>query len=368
MPEERLSDALKMIPSQPEPQKDPKSHKMAKRVAYGAAGLAIVAGIGASVINHDDKTTDKRPEPDQNAHARDAEKEKQQDIYKNLSKQKIQVEAADKAVTAMVKDKTAITEKRDNKLSDETLNKAVQTAEDKVKAIQGDDEDLKSIRTAYTDIINVVKDPSLDNLQTAKTDINNMKNANLSQHLSDTNITALTKVVATVNHMSVRDVENATKPFTAQQQQAKAAAAAKAKADAEAKARSAAAASSAQAAQSAQSNAHQAAQSAQPSSSTYQAPTQSSTYQAPAQNTAPEQSSTQRSTAPAAKSHYTAPANNTQRYSAPANRAPAPQQHAASNNQAAQKAASSAQVPANAVDTGHGLTGANGEPLNLGGW
>ena len=365
MPEERLSDALKMIPSQPEPQKDPKNHKMAKRVAYGAAGLAIVAGIGASVINHDDKTTDKRPEPDQNAHARDAEKEKQQDLHKNLSKQEIQIEAADKAVKAMVKDKTAITENRDNRPSDDTLNKAVQTAEDKVKAIQGDDEGIKSVRTAYTDIINVVKDPSLDNLQTAKTDINNMKNANLSQHLSDTNITALTKVVATVNHMSVRDVENATKPLTAQQQQAKAAAAAKAKADAEAKARSAAAASSAQAAQSAQSNAPQATSSAQ--SSTYQAPAQSSTYQAPAQNTAPAQSSTQRSTTPAAKSHYTAPANNTQRYSAPANRAPAPQ-HAASNNQAAQKAASSAQVPSYGEDPGCGRTGANGEPLDWGSW
>lgn len=360
MPNERLSDALKMTRSQPEPQKDPKNHKMAKRVAYVAACLAIVAGVGvgASVINHDNQTTDKRAEQDQNAHARDTEKEKQQDIYKNLSKQKIQVEAADKAVTAMVKDKTAITEKRDNKPSDETLNKAVQTAEDKVKAIQGDDEDLKSIRTAYTDIINVVKDPSLDNLQMAKTAINNMKDADLSRHLSDANVTALTKVVATVNHMPVSDVENATKPLTAQQQQAKAAAAAKAKADAEAKAkaRSAAAASSAQAAQSAQSNAHQATSSAP-----------SSTYQAPAQNAAPAQSSTQRSTAPAAKSHYTAPANNTPRYSAPASRASAPA-HAASNNQAAQKAASSAQIPADAENKGGGLTGANGEPLDLGGW
>lgn len=353
MPEERLSDALKTIPSQPEPQKDPKNHKMAKRVAYGAAGLAIVAGIGASVINHDDKTTDKRPEPDRNAHARDTEKEKQQDPYKNLSKQKIQVEAADKAVTAMVKDKTAITENRDDKPSDETLNKDVQTADDKVNAIQGNDEGTKSVRTAYTDIINVVKDPSLDKLQTAKTDINNMKNANLSQHINDKNIKSLTKVVATVNHMSVSDVENATKPLTAQQQQAKAAAAAKAKADAEAKARSAAQAAQRSAQSTNQASAQNTA-SAQ-SSSTYQ--TQSN-YQAPAQNTAPAQS-TQRSTAPA---------NNTQRYSAPARQAPAPQQHAASNNQAAQQAASSAQIPADAVDTGHGLTGANGEPLNLGGW
>ena len=356
MPNERLSDALKMTRSQPEPQKDPKNHKMAKRVAYVAACLAIVAGVGvgASVINHDNQTTDKRAEQDQNAHARDTEKEKQQDIYKNLSKQKIQVEAADKAVTAMVKDKTAITEKRDNKPSDETLNKAVQTAEDKVKAIQGDDEDLKSIRTAYTDIINVVKDPSLDNLQTAKTAIHNMKDTDLVRHLNDANVPALTKVVATVNHMSVSDVENATKPLTAQQQQAKA----KADAEAKAKARSAAAASSAQATPSAQStNVPQAG-----------ASHAEITHQAPAQNAAPAQSSTQRSTAPAAKSHYTAPANNTPRYSAPASRTPAPQRHAASNNQAAQKAASSAQIPADAVDTGHGLTGANGEPLNLGGW
>ncbi|KIC05306.1 Peptidoglycan-binding LysM [Ligilactobacillus ruminis DPC 6832] len=359
MPNERLSDALKMTRSQPEPQKDPKNHKMAKRVAYVAACLAIVAGVGVgvSVINHDNQTTDKRAEQDQMQHARDTEKEKQQDIYKNLSKQKIQVEAADKAVTAMVKDKTAITEKRDNKPSDETLNKAVQTAEDKVKAIQGDDEDLKSIRTAYTDIINVVKNPSLDNLQTAKTAIHNMEDTDLSRHLSDANVTALTKVVATVNHMPVSDVENATKPLTAQQQQAKAAAAAKAKADAEAKASSSVAAkSSSQATPSAQStNAPQAG-----------ASHAEITHQAPAQNAAPAQS-TQRSTAPAAKSHYTAPANNTPRYSAPASRASAPA-HAASNNQAAQKAASSAQVPADTVDRGWGLTGANGEPLDWGSW
>lgn len=360
MPEERLSDALKLTRSQPDPQKDPRNHKMAKRIAYGAAGLAIVAGVGASVINHDNQTTDKHTEPDQNAHARDTEKEKQQDLHKNLSKQEIQIKAADKAVTAMVKDKTAITENRDDKPSDETLNNAVQTAENNANAIQGDDEGTKSIRTAYTDIINVVKDPSLDKLQTAKTDINNMKNANLSQHINDKNIKSLTKVVATVNHMSVSDVEKATKPLTAQQQQAKAAAAVKAKADAEAKARSAAAAAS---------SAH-VAQSAQPSSSTNQASDQNtasaqsstyqtqSNYQAPAQNTTPAQS-TQRSTAPA---------NNTQRYSAPASQAPTPQQHAASNNQAAQQAASSAQIPADAEDKGWGLTGANGEPLDWGSW
>lgn len=365
MPDKRLSDALKMTRSQPELQKDPKNHKMAKRVAYGAAGLAIVAGVGASVANHDNQTTDKHAEPDQNAHARDTAKEKQQDLYKNLPKQKIQVEAADKAVTAMVKDKTAITEKRDHKPSDETLNKAVQTAGDKVKAIQGDDGDLKSIRTAYTDVINVVKDPSLDNLQTAKTAINNMKDADLSQHLSDENITALTKVVATVNHMSVSDVENATKPLTAQQQQAKAVSAAKAKADAASKASSSAssvtAESSSQATPSAQSTDAPQAEAAHAEI----------TYQAPAQNATPAQS-TQGSTAPAAESHYTAPANNTPTYSAPAGQAPAPApapSHAASNNQAAQKAVASPQVPApDTEDKGYGTKGANGGALDWGGW
>lgn len=277
--------------------------------------------------------------------------------YLNLSKSKAeQVKKADSTVSK-VYDAKFQTEKDDEKVDANIINKRpanyvpkiVATAETKatkaIAEIKGNDTNTKDIRQAYTDVVNVAKDSSLINMQTARSHIALLKDSELATHMEKEYETPMATNVAQHTSLDISTILNETKPLSEQKLKA-----------AQEKAAASAASSSSERAKESSVAASAATSSAQ------------STYQAPAQNAAPAQSSTQGYSAPAAESHYTAPANNTQRYSAPASQAPAPQQHAASNNQAAQKAASSAQVPADAVDMGWGLTGANGEPLDWGSW
>ena len=282
--------------------------------------------------------------------------------YLNLSKSKAeQVKKADSTVSK-VYDAKFQAEKDDEKVDANIINKRpanyvpkiVATAETKatkaIAEIKGNDTNTKDIRQAYTDVVNVAKDSSLINMQTARSHIALLKDSELATHMEKEYETPMATNVAQHTSLDISTILNETKPLSEQKLKA-----AQEKA-AQEKAAASAASSSSERAKESSVAASAATSSAQ------------STYQAPAQNTAPAQSSTQGYSAPAAKSHYTAPANNTQRYSAPASQAPAPQQHAASNNQAAQKAASSAQVPSYGEDPGCGRTGANGEPLDWGSW
>lgn len=276
--------------------------------------------------------------------------------YLNLSKSKAeQVKKADSTVSK-VYDAKIQAEKDDEKVDANIINKRpanyvpkiVATAETKatkaIAEIKGNDTNTKDIRQAYTDVVNVAKDSSLINMQTARSHIALLKDSELATHMEKEYETPMATNVAQHTSLDISTILNETKPLSEQKLKA-----------AQEKAAASAASSSSERAKESSVAASAATSSAQ------------STHQAPAQNAAPAQS-TQRSTAPAAGSHYTAPANNTQRYSAPASQAPAPQQHAASNNQTAQKAASSAQIPADAEDKGWGLTGANGESLDWGSW
>lgn len=276
--------------------------------------------------------------------------------YLNLSKSKAeQVKKADSTVSK-VYDAKFQAEKDDEKVDANIINKRpanyvpkiVATAETKatkaIAEIKGNDTNTKDIRQAYTDVVNVAKDSSLINMQTARSHIALLKDSELATHMEKEYETPMATNVAQHTSLDISTILNETKPLSEQKLKA-----------AQEKAAASAASSSSEKAKESSVAASAATSSAQ------------STHQAPAQNAAPAQS-TQRSTAPAAESHYTAPANNTQRYSAPASQAPAPQQHAASNNQAAQQAASSAQIPADAEDKGWCLTGANGESLDWGSW
>jgi hypothetical protein len=289
-----------------------------------------------------------------------------------LSKQKkVQVEAADKAVARVVREKWEIVHNDANKPTDKRLKENIQNANDKIKSINGDSSDLKSIREAYTDTINIVNDPSLNNLQTAKTVINQMKDSKLSKHLTEINTQTLTKIVATTNHMSIEDVEKQTAPLTAQQQRDRAAQAAKEKAAAASQAQAqASTSSSAQAttASSVQSNS-QSQQPATPASNNGQTNTNQN-------NTAPSQSggnasSAQPSYSGGSTQHtYQAPASSASHYT-PAPSQPAQHNTTPANNNAAQKAASSTPTPTPAPDQqdqGYGTKGANGGAINWGNW
>lgn len=227
MTEKRLSDALKVTES-PQPNK-PNDHKLVKQLAFGAIGVAAIASIGAGIVSTQQADTDKNKDSDTS----DTIKEKYEDVFKSVSKDKqTQVESADKAVQKLVEDE--LNGKKD------VHDSNIKSAEDAIAGIKGDDNDLKSIREAYNNIVNVVKSPTIDNLQNMRTSIANMSDSNISRHLNETFESDMIKHVAEKSNKTVKDVTSASKPLTPQQVKAKEAdakkkadAAQKAKADAE---------------------------------------------------------------------------------------------------------------------------------------
>ena len=314
MTEKRLSDALKVTES-PQPNK-PNDHKLVKQLAFGAIGIAAIASIGAGIVSTQQADTDKNKDSDTS----DTIKEKYEDVFKYVSKDKqTQVESADKAVQKLVEDE--LNGKKD------VHDSNIKAAEAAIAGIKGDDNDLKSIREAYTNIVNVVKSPTIDNLQNMRTSIANMSDSNISRHLNDTFESNMIKHVAEKTNKTVNYVTSASKPLTPQQVKAKeveskkkADAAQKAKADAEkaaaekAKADAAAAEAAKQAAAAEAQRQAEAAAAQQASNQqayaeapqqNYEAPSNGGGYTPPAQNNG--------------GGNYTPPAS-----AQPANPAPAP--------------------------------------------
>lgn len=201
-----------------------------KKIILSIIGLILVGGISVSII-HQQNVKGERVKQEEKSEVKNTVKENQEDPYQNIAKDKaVQVMAVDKAVSDAVK------AKEDKKAQDE-VNKKVTDAENEIGKLKGDDADTKSIREAYTDVVNVVKNPSIDNIQKARTSIANMKDSALAQHMEQSYEKPMANVVATVVNKTPKEVLNASKPLTAQQQKAKQDAANKAKADAEAKAK-----------------------------------------------------------------------------------------------------------------------------------
>ena len=203
MTEKRLSDALKVTES---PRKNKNNdHKLVKQFAFGAIGVAALASIGAGIVTQqadidNDKDSDKS----------DTIKEKYEEVFKSVSKEKqTQVESADKAVQKLVEDEL------NGKIDVHDSN--IKAAEDAIAGINGDSDDLKSIHDAYTNIVNVVKSPTIDNLQNMRTSIANMSDSNISRHLNDTFESDMIKHVAEKTNKTVKDVTVASKPLTPQQ-------------------------------------------------------------------------------------------------------------------------------------------------------
>lgn len=273
-----------------------------------AIGLLVIVAVGVSIaVVHLNHAT-----PDKTSQVALKSKPHKVNPYKNLpAKQQKIVKVADQAVAK------AITAKADNQAAD-VINQKVTTAANQIAQIKGTDATTTAIRNTYTDVLNVVKNPTVDNLQTARTAVSLLKDSSLSEHLTKTYEAKLIRTVATVTHQSTKAVRNASKPLTAAQEKAKeakakalavakakAAADAKAKADAAAKAQAQAAATAAQnnAATTAQANTQTSNQVAGNTTSnqtqgqtTYSAPQQStstqSTYTAPKQSTTTQASQT----------------------------------------------------------------------------
>lgn len=204
MTEKRLSDALKVTESHQTNKHN--DHKLVKQLAFGAIGVAAIASIGAGIVSTQQADIDNDKDSDKS----DTIKEKYEDVFKSISKDKqTQVESADKAVQKLVDDEL------NGKLDVHDSN--IKSAEDAIAGINGDGEDLKSIRDAYSNIVNVVKSPTIDNLQNMRTSVANMSDSDISRHLNDTFESVLIEHVSKKTNKTVKDVTLASKPLTPQQ-------------------------------------------------------------------------------------------------------------------------------------------------------
>ncbi|MFT9406235.1 hypothetical protein [Lentilactobacillus hilgardii] len=250
--------------------------------------------------------------------------------YQNLSKSKAeQVKKADTAVENVftVNDKferqdaktdpNEIAKRPDNYVAP-VVSKAEAKAATAIVEIKGNDTNTKDIRRAYTDIVNVVKDSSLINMQTARSHIADLKDSKLATHMKKEYKQSMVVLVVRHTNYAESQVLDMTKPLSKKKlkaAQAKAAAAAASTSSSIAAESSNMAKSSSdetqsssavQASQATQTTTAQATTPARNTTSTYRA-TASSTYHAPAQSTT-QHASTQQTYHAAASSIYHAPA------------------------------------------------------------
>lgn len=146
--------------------------------------------------------------------------------YQNLSKSKAeQVKKADSAVLK-VYDAQFQAKKDDDKVDDNTINKRpanyvpkiVAKAETKatkaIAEIKGNDTNTKDIRQAYTDVVNVAKDSSLINMQTARSHIALLKDSELATHMEKEFETPMANNVAQHTSLDVSTILEETKPLS----------------------------------------------------------------------------------------------------------------------------------------------------------
>lgn len=203
--------------------KGPNNHKLAKKIAFGTVGLAALAGLGVGVVNHN-KDTDKQKDNGSNKKA--TVENKQEDPYQNLSKSKAeQVKKADSAVSK-VYDAKFQAKKDDDKVDANTIAnrpanyvpKIVAKAETKatkaIAEIKGNDTNTKDIRQAYTDVVNVAKDSSLINMQTARSHIALLKDSELATHMEKEYETPMANNVAQHTSLDISTILEETKPLS----------------------------------------------------------------------------------------------------------------------------------------------------------
>ncbi|KRM86960.1 hypothetical protein [Lacticaseibacillus thailandensis] len=199
-------------------------------------GLAVVlvAAVGAGVVILN------RQAP-VSTHASKVFHPKQNPYAHLTASQRQVIQAADQAVKQTVRDGAQGKSKT-------LISHDLRGATAKVGRIKGQGKDIADIRMALTAILGVVKDPTIDNLQTMRTAVALRHDRNIAGHVRVAYEPQLLKLVASTTHKTVAVVRQSTHPLTAAQQKAKLAAAAKAQAAARARAKAAAAAQAAAAA------------------------------------------------------------------------------------------------------------------------
>lgn len=185
-----------------------KDGKLGKKIAFGAAGAVLLAGVGAGVVNHN-MNADK---PKDNTSDKQTDERHAEDPYKGISEAKTkQIQKATKSVDKV------LTERIGNTKNDDDV-KAANTA---ISDIKGNDNDTQDIRKAYESVMTVVNGSSNDKLQVARSRIANLSNAKLSKELESKFTDKMVNITAVDTSSTPHNVYDETKPLTKAQLKAK---------------------------------------------------------------------------------------------------------------------------------------------------
>ncbi|MFT8998081.1 MAG: DUF6287 domain-containing protein [Liquorilactobacillus satsumensis] len=135
---------------------------------------------------------------------------KSSNAYQNLTKSKAkQVKKADNAVSKSVN--VAIVAKSN---SDKKTNNPTIRATKAIKEIRGTDKNTKLIRKSYMAIVGVVKNPSLINMQTARSYIAQVNDSLLAKEMNNKYKKKMARIVAANTSMDESEVLNKTQPLS----------------------------------------------------------------------------------------------------------------------------------------------------------
>ncbi|MFT9455915.1 MAG: DUF6287 domain-containing protein [Liquorilactobacillus hordei] len=135
---------------------------------------------------------------------------KSSNAYQNLTKSKAkQVKKADDAVSKSVN--VAIVAKSN---SDKKTNNPTIRATKAIKEIRGTDKNTKLIRKSYMAIVGVVKNPSLINMQTARSYIAQVNDSLLAKEMNNKYKKKMARIVAANTSMDESEVLNKTQPLS----------------------------------------------------------------------------------------------------------------------------------------------------------
>ena len=181
-----------------------------KKIIIAIIGIVIISLIsfGALQQQKNKKETIKQEE---HKEVKSDVKKNDENPFKSLSK--VNANTLDKLDRVVDK---IITKKENFKPLD-----GLKEAEEILKALDVKDADLQTIHEAYAGVIETIKDPNVENLQAARTSMTNMKDAEISDYMTDAYSDRLVDIVTQAKLQDRDDIEEQTKPLTPQQVQAK---------------------------------------------------------------------------------------------------------------------------------------------------
>lgn len=161
--------------------------------------LALLGGITVYSITS-------KSERETTEETKTAQSVKKEDPYEGVQKDKIEkVKIAKKAVDEVIES------------NDEELERRIDDANKAIDNIGNETPELEAMQKAFSGIINVVQDPTIEQLQTARTNIANLSDLTFSNFLEKQFEDKLITIVSNKTNKTKEDIKKESQPLTPEQ-------------------------------------------------------------------------------------------------------------------------------------------------------